>query len=54
MEISTNRNKWIVEWANGLQEARVADILLSSGLEGKIFKGMIHTPEDIAPDIAFP
>lgn len=23
-------------------------------LEGKIFKGIIHMPEDIAPDIAFP
>lgn len=33
--------------------ARMTDILLSSGLEGKIFKGIIHMPEDIAPDIAF-
>lgn len=33
---------------------RTADILLSSELERKIFKGIVHMPEDIAPDIAFP
>ena len=35
-------------------EGRTADILLSSELERKRFKGIVHMPEDIAPDIAFP